>query len=152
MSSDNVAVLSSDGDNVVGFYYPLTAGDETRQGQPLANNTGARTQMHQLVLLRLWFLGLALFPEKVRVKIPGATAVVHKPDVVKTADTALGILFVASYDPPRETPRRAARRQRAGKTRNPPVPWKTARSRLPVAKRCGLRPFPGFFPRRFGAL
>lgn len=104
MSSDNVAVLSSDGDNVVGFYYPLTAGDETRQGQPLANNTGARTHLYQLVLLRLWFLGLALFPEKVRVKIRGATAVVHKPDVVKTADTALGILFVASYDPPRETP------------------------------------------------
>lgn len=100
MSDEYKIELSACPQNTVGFYYPLTAGDETRQGQPLAFNTGMHAEMHQLKLLRLWFTALATFPPTLRRQISGALVVVHKTEGVKTPETALGILFLATYDPP----------------------------------------------------
>ena len=83
--------------NLSCFWYPLSAGDETRSGRPLATNTGLNCEVFQLRLLRMFWTTIGLFKPKMHQSMQGVMIVAHKPgEAGKTNDTALGILFVVS--------------------------------------------------------
>lgn len=85
----------------VAMFIPFRAkgGDGILNGKPIALLRDKDAEPHEVRLLRLFFLTLALLPEKLARMVQGFTMPVFKEGEPKSVESALGVLFVASLPP-----------------------------------------------------